>query len=272
MIAAAPRQLIRNAVESGGKMDATTDKTPSVSLVGVDVVVEYVVSDCKMYCSSVSNPDQMLMTICESEVSRCMLAYDIDFLLSQGRSTLSDVLPDAISRRCDAANMGIRIIGVGVTALHPPANIAEVFEENVSLASGDGDQVCSRHTRLQRVLKRKPPVRKDFSIRLLFASTGRSRVSQRATLLKNCLFPAAEKYREFWPRLRHTDGAENISNREKPRNTAKSVIFTKPQKMYIVMNGISRLLEEALLLRERSCYPKRAGCLYGDRNRSEAAE
>jgi len=132
MIAAAPRQLIRNAVESGGKMDATTDKTPSVALVGVDVVVEYVVSDCKMYCSSVSNPDQMLMTICESEVSRCMLAYDIDFLLSQGRSTLSDVLPDAISRRCDAANMGIRIIGVGVTALHPPANIAEVFEENVS--------------------------------------------------------------------------------------------------------------------------------------------
>lgn len=151
MIAAAPRQLIRNAVESGGKMDAMTDKTPSVSLVGVDVVVEYVISDCKMYCSSVFRPDSMLMTICESEVFRCMLAYDIDFLLSQGRSQLSDILPDAISRRCNAAGMGIGIIAVGVTALHPPTNIAEVFEENVSSLQEVETKIQQAHQTATRI-------------------------------------------------------------------------------------------------------------------------
>lgn len=45
LLISSPKQLVQNARESGGKIDITNNKTPSVSLAGADIVVDYKVLD-----------------------------------------------------------------------------------------------------------------------------------------------------------------------------------------------------------------------------------
>jgi regulator of protease activity HflC (stomatin/prohibitin superfamily) len=132
LIVSSPKELISNAIESGGKLDAVHDKTPSVSLAGADVVIEYVIRNFENYSSIYSKPEEMLNIISKSEVSRFVLSFDIDMLLSQGRAQMAQVLKDRIQKNCDNLSLGIKILNVAITAVHPPTDIADAFEENVS--------------------------------------------------------------------------------------------------------------------------------------------
>lgn len=132
LIVASPKRLIISAVESGGKLDPFQEGAPSVSLAGADIVVEYVVSDLRSYLTAHGRPDQFLRILAEAHVSSHILRYEIDDLFSDKRFRMAKELRTEIQESCDEVGLGISILHVGITAVHPPIEIADAFEENVS--------------------------------------------------------------------------------------------------------------------------------------------
>lgn len=132
LIVAAPRQLIREAGESGAKINSATHKTPSISLAGADVYIEYIIDDLIEYVRSAADPQLLLQKLAEAQTSRLLYRFDIDTLFCAARLEMADLLQVQIQRACDRNSLGIRIVHAGVTAVHPPLAVAKSFEATVA--------------------------------------------------------------------------------------------------------------------------------------------
>jgi regulator of protease activity HflC (stomatin/prohibitin superfamily) len=131
IIISSPTNLIHDAEKSGGKI--RFEKTaPSISLVGTDIVVEYNVDNLLHYIQSSDNPERLLYNFARSCASRLLFRYDIDALFCEDRLDLAEELKFIIQKTCNSHNLGINILHVGVTAVHPPLDVAQSFEETVT--------------------------------------------------------------------------------------------------------------------------------------------
>lgn len=132
LIVASPQRLIHSAIESGGKLDPTRDRAPSISLAGADIIVEFIIADVRSYLTSYNDPQARLRVLSEAHVSAHVLRYEIDHLFSERRVRMAEELRAAIQASCDSCALGLEILHVGIAAVHPPLEVADAFEENVS--------------------------------------------------------------------------------------------------------------------------------------------
>jgi len=105
---------------------------PSVSLAAADVQVQYVIHDLVSYIRSSATPELFLQKMAETCASRFIYRYDIDALFCEARLALVDKIRCSIQDSCDKAGLGIRIVHVAITAVHPPVDVAGAFEETVA--------------------------------------------------------------------------------------------------------------------------------------------
>jgi len=125
MIVAPPADLL------AGKEDAALKgKAPSVSLAGGDILVEYRISDLLTYVKSCMDTAKHFCQVAELETSRELYRYDVDTLVGHGRMQARDALLARI--RPAAACLGIEVLNVGLTGVHPPQDVAEQFHETVT--------------------------------------------------------------------------------------------------------------------------------------------
>ncbi|MBN1600828.1 MAG: hypothetical protein JW915_04420 [Chitinispirillaceae bacterium] len=132
LIVASPRKLMQNAVESGGKVDVSNNKTPSVSLAGADIVLEYTINNITDFSMAGIDTEKMLYLFSEASVSHHLLSFDIDTLFSDARIGMAQELKARLQSKISNHHLGIKILNVSITAVHPPTEIADVFEENVT--------------------------------------------------------------------------------------------------------------------------------------------
>lgn len=131
LICSSPRDRLTTAVKS---KESKTDiqKVPSVSLAAADVQVQYVIHDLMSYVRSSATPELFLQKMAETCASRFIYRYDIDALFCEARLALVDKIRCSIQDSCDKADLGIRIVHVAITAVHPPVDVAGAFEETVA--------------------------------------------------------------------------------------------------------------------------------------------
>jgi membrane protease subunit HflK len=95
-------------------------ETAGVSLVSADVIVQYSVGDLRQFVLGSVEQRRTLGLVAQREVSQYFAAHDLDDLLGRGRTEAGAELERAIQSRVDAMGLGIDVVGVAVTALHPP--------------------------------------------------------------------------------------------------------------------------------------------------------
>ncbi len=91
-----------------------------VSLVSADVIVQYRVGDLRQFVLGAVDQRQILRLVAQRETSEYFAAHDIDQLLGPGRTQAGAELQRVIQDRLDAMVLGVDVVGVAVTALHPP--------------------------------------------------------------------------------------------------------------------------------------------------------
>jgi regulator of protease activity HflC (stomatin/prohibitin superfamily) len=91
-----------------------------VSLVSADVIVQFSVGDLRRFVLGAVDHRQILRLVAQRETSQYFAAHDIDQLLGEGRTQAGAELERAIQDRLDAMGLGVQVVGVAVTALHPP--------------------------------------------------------------------------------------------------------------------------------------------------------
>ena len=91
-----------------------------VSLIAADVIIQYSVGDLEQFVLGATDHRQQLKLVAQREVSQYFASHALDDLLGSGRTTAGKILQTAIQARLDAMTLGIKVVGVAVTALHPP--------------------------------------------------------------------------------------------------------------------------------------------------------
>jgi membrane protease subunit HflK len=119
-------------------------ETAGVSLVSADVIVQYSVGDLKEFVLGSTDHRQMLTLVAQREVSQYFAAHDLDVLLSRGRTEAGSELERAIQNRLTAMGLGIHVVGVAVTTLHPPiGKVSRAFHYQIGA-------VQAKETAIQR--------------------------------------------------------------------------------------------------------------------------
>lgn len=107
---------------------------PGMSLIGGQVVVQYRISDLEQFVRHTQDPDQMLQRLAEREVNEYFVTHDIDALLGRGRLVAGEALRESIARRARSHALGLEVLFVGLSALHPPqdSEVAAEFHKVVA--------------------------------------------------------------------------------------------------------------------------------------------
>lgn len=140
-----------------------------LSLVAADVIVQYTVGEITEFVNSADEPERLLKLIADREVAAYFASHDIDQLLQTGRSNAGAALQNRIQSQYDHMRLGVNVVGVGVTSLHPPiGKVSRAFHNQIN-----AEQV--KETQIQRA--------KKSAVEKLVAVTGSVALSKEIDML-----------------------------------------------------------------------------------------
>ncbi len=106
-----------------------------VSLVKVNMPVQYRIKDLLVYVYGHSNPGKLLEGICYRELVRLASTANVEVegggdqnLLGGGRTNAKQILTERIQRAADVEGLGVEITFVGLQGIHPPAEVVPDFQ------------------------------------------------------------------------------------------------------------------------------------------------
>jgi regulator of protease activity HflC (stomatin/prohibitin superfamily) len=121
--------ITNRSVLAGESRDATN--APPVSLLSISIPVQFQITNLVSWAYVNEDPTTLLRGLAEREVMLYLAHADFDNLMSRGREQAADALRVSIQADVDRANLGARIVYVGLQDIHPPVKVAKVFEEVV---------------------------------------------------------------------------------------------------------------------------------------------
>ncbi len=103
-----------------------------VNLIRMDVAIQYRIQPDRLdeYSNLMERPDETLHNVAWEEVSRFTAATTVDALLGRSHSEIGDILRQRISAR--VRELGLEVVYVGVTNVHPEKTVAESFRRVVT--------------------------------------------------------------------------------------------------------------------------------------------
>ena len=126
----------------GTNANESFEKAPPVSLLAVNIPVQYQITNVLDWAYNNRDPDKLLQDVATSEVVRYLVSVDLNETMSRGRLKAAETLRDRIQAAANARQLGARILFVGLQGIHPPTQVASDYEKVVS----------ARQTLLARIL------------------------------------------------------------------------------------------------------------------------
>jgi regulator of protease activity HflC (stomatin/prohibitin superfamily) len=101
-------------------------------LVSVDGIVSYRIRDVLAFAFGSQNPRETLDALAYRLLMRETVAIDLDRLLTADRAAFARRFAVALQEASETQGLGLEILHVGFTSLHPPVGIAGAYEDVVS--------------------------------------------------------------------------------------------------------------------------------------------
>jgi regulator of protease activity HflC (stomatin/prohibitin superfamily) len=109
----------------------TERKAPPVSLLSVNVPVQFQVRDLHAWVYHHKDAAKLLQQISTREVVRYLVSADLNEIMSAGRLEAAAALREGIQAAADAHQLGAHILFVGLQGIHPPVKVAPEYEKVV---------------------------------------------------------------------------------------------------------------------------------------------
>lgn len=110
---------------------AETRKVPPVSLVTVNIPVQYRIRSLRDWAYRHEDADALLQQLATREIVRYLVSADLNEIMSRGRSEAANTLREHIQRAADRFQLGVEILFVGLQGIHPPVKVAPDYEKVV---------------------------------------------------------------------------------------------------------------------------------------------
>jgi regulator of protease activity HflC (stomatin/prohibitin superfamily) len=133
----ATEELLITAPPPGAGTTGTKDSVLG-EMIGADIDVKYRIADLRLYAgideptAGTTDPEKLLQTIAQHEVTRYFATNDTDALLSSGRVTAGSDLQAAIQDELDKYSVGLEIVFVSVSGVHPPQEVADDYHARIN--------------------------------------------------------------------------------------------------------------------------------------------
>ena len=105
-------------------------------LVTMDASVQFRVVDAQAWRYHCRNPAEALSAIAYRAVMRSTVNRTLSEVLSENRATFTGQMLDMVQKDADAMDLGVKIVGFMVGAMHPPVPVAQEYEAVVSAEVG----------------------------------------------------------------------------------------------------------------------------------------
>lgn len=106
-------------------------KAPPVSLLSVNVPVQFQVRDLEAWVYNHKDASHLLHQISTRETVRYLVSADLNEIMSHTRLEAAQSLRDRIQAAADAHKLGVNILFVGLQGIHPPVKVAPEYEKVV---------------------------------------------------------------------------------------------------------------------------------------------
>ncbi len=121
--------LVAQVGEEGER--ATPGAVP-VNVMSAEVEVDYRIADLRKYLYEKAQPEHLLEILAEREIVRFLAGADFITILTSGRQEMVDELRGRIQARAEEESLGLEIVSVSMTNIHPPVGVGAAFEEVAS--------------------------------------------------------------------------------------------------------------------------------------------
>lgn len=150
----APTPISRRVVGS----DARTEDGGSagVGLIPAEIVVQYRIRSKSLldFVQAADDPVKLLEAIADRWVTTYFASHDVDMLLARGRIEAGSKLKEQIQAEVDAHKLGLDIIFVGMTSVHPPteSEVADTFHEVINALQEKESKIQEAHSEAIKTL------------------------------------------------------------------------------------------------------------------------
>lgn len=101
-------------------------------VVSINLRLEYKISDLKQYLTTSSKPEMVMEALAYELVTDKTIATDLASLMSADRNEFSQNFQKDLSKLISEKKIGIEVVAVILESIHPPVEIAWVYQELIS--------------------------------------------------------------------------------------------------------------------------------------------
>ena len=101
-------------------------------VVSINLRLEYKISDLKQYLTTATSPESMMQALAYELVTDQTIATDLSSLMSADRDAFSENFQKELSKMMEEKNLGLEVVAVILESIHPPVEIAWVYQELIS--------------------------------------------------------------------------------------------------------------------------------------------
>ncbi|GEM_PF-6082498 len=103
-----------------------------LELISIDCQIMYKIDQVRDYLMNYQNPDELLTAAAYRYVTRETVCSSFDSIMGRDRREFAETLKTLIQKELDEKKTGIRIVKIVFLAMHPPIEVAPVFEDVIS--------------------------------------------------------------------------------------------------------------------------------------------
>lgn len=118
--------------DSHGKEEYTLLLGGGKELVSINLRLEYRIDDLKAYLRGSASPELLVQAAAYEAVTARTINTDLETLLATDRVAFAESFQKELVERIAVHNTGITVVSVVLESIHPPMQIADVYQELVS--------------------------------------------------------------------------------------------------------------------------------------------
>lgn len=104
--------------------------TSDYNFIDVDFFVEYRISDPVKYLYASENPENILSNISQSSIRTVIGSYDVDSVLTTGKSEIQSVIKEMILEKLEQQDIGLSLVNITIQDSEPPTEeVMQAFKE-----------------------------------------------------------------------------------------------------------------------------------------------
>ncbi len=121
-----------------------------VGLLSAHIPLFFRVKDLYLYSYQNSNTQQILKNVAQRELLNYFIQHDWNELLGAGRGDATKTMRERIQKSADDLDLGVEVVFVALTGLHPPVGVGKSFDNVTSSMVRKGTEVQRAKTEQHR--------------------------------------------------------------------------------------------------------------------------